>query len=524
MPVEPEISLLLVDDRPSNLKVLEAGLAHAGYRFVLAQSGKEALALAEREDFAVILLDVQMPEMDGFDVARALRQLPRSRSTPIIFLTAIYPSEDHAEAGYQAGAVDYLFKPINIEVLRAKVAVFVDLHRKTLEIAHQANLLREAERREQQLLFTKQKMLSEVRYARLVDGIRDGIVWAADPQTLRFTYVSRHAERISGYSQGQWRDETDFWWRRIPEEDRPAMREAIERARTTEDSVPFEHRFEKAGGETIWLHTALHIEEAEVGGPLELRGLSVDVTHLKKTEAALREAISVRDEFLSIASHELRTPITPLQLQMQGFMRIVESGKLETIPTETLKDMLRASDAQVARLARLISQLLDVTRLSTGRLTLNTEEIDLGDLVGGVMDQMRYEIRAAEIPLSLDLAKGVRAQADRIRIEQVVINLLTNALKYGIGRPIRASVHVDGEWGRISIADHGIGIAPIDQKRIFERFERAVSPKYFGGLGLGLYISRQIVELHHGRILVESELGNGAVFHVLLPRAGAQSP
>jgi signal transduction histidine kinase len=246
--------------------------------------------------------------------------------------------------------------------------------------------------------------------------------------------------------------------------------------------------------------------------------MSVDVTHLKTTEEALRNALKIRDEFLSIASHELKTPITPLQLQMQGFIRMIEKGRFQSVPEETLRSMLQISDSQVSRLSRLIDQLLDVSRLREGRLAINAEEVSLSELVRDVLRQVKHELEVADCQVSTHLDHSVIGTWDRLRIEQVVINLLVNAARYAAGKLIEITVTRESDKAVLRVQDHGMGIDKKDQARIFERFERAVPVQNYGGLGLGLYISRQIVELHGGSIRVESELGQGATFKVELPQ------
>lgn len=491
--------ILCVDDQEANLVSLAAALRNSDHEIALARSGAEALEYVGREDFAVVLLDVQMPEMDGFETARLIRRNERSKSTPIIFLTANYPSEQYAIRGYESGAVDYLFKPLNVDVLRAKVEVFVDLYRTKLEI-------REIERRER-----------ERKYLNLVEGIRDGIVWSVSLKRNRFTFMSRRAEEITGYSLGQWLSNDELWDRFLSKETQERIRTVFLDRLNSDERLALEHQFKKPNGDPIWFRTEVHIEKDIESGERELRGLSVDITQLKRTEEALRTAIQIRDDFLSVASHELKTPITPLQLQMQGFVKMIEDSNIDKIPVDKLKHMLEVSDAQVKRLARVIGQLLDVTRLNEGRFNLDLHETELNSVVETVVEQLRYQLESSDCALSLDIPNIVRARVDRERMEQVLINLLINAMKYGSGNPIELSIKQTDQAIHLSVRDQGIGIAEEDQHRIFERFERAVSPNHYSGLGLGLYISKQIVELHKGSIHVESKIGNGSTFVVELP-------
>jgi signal transduction histidine kinase len=380
------VKILAVDDREENLFALEAALEGPDCQIVSTLSGPAALAELEKDEFAMILLDVQMPGMDGFETARRLRQIPRAKFTPIIFVTAIYRAEAYVEQGYVEGAVDYLFKPLNIDVLRAKVAVFADLFRKTKELQIQAERLRQSSLREQ---------------------------------------------------------ENEF----------------------------------------------------------------------------LKASVKARDEFISIVSHELKTPLTPLTLNIQSFLQLLLEDRLATFPRDKLERMLRTSYSQVDRLSKLVSELLDASRISEGRLMIEREEMDLSESVRSVAEHYAEPIRRSGCGLEVFVQNGIRGYWDRFRIEQVLTNLLTNAMKYCAGNRVQIHAEANRDEARIHVRDFGIGIAPEDQARIFKRFERAVSSKHYGGLGLGLYISKQIVESHCGKIQVQSKLGKGTTFTVVLPRA-----
>jgi signal transduction histidine kinase len=245
-----------------------------------------------------------------------------------------------------------------------------------------------------------------------------------------------------------------------------------------------------------------------------------DVAQRRRAEEELR----LRDEFLSVASHELKTPLTALQLEVEGLVRRVRLAGSGAIPVEFIRTRLDSADAQTERLARLINELLDVTRMTAGRLQLDLEEVDLASVVGAVASQLGEAAERGGCSLAIDLGDRphpVLGFWDRLRLEQVVTNLLANAIKYGEGHPIELSVAQLGpDAARLIVRDHGIGIAPADQQRIFERFERTAPEREFGGLGLGLWISGQIARALGGSIAVESQLGAGATFTVTLPLAG----
>ena len=378
------IRVLAVDDRERNLIALDAVLKKSGVETISALSGKAALEFLDKYDFAAILLDVQMPIMDGFETARLIRQHPRAKHTPIIFVTAINRDEGHEHKGYISGAVDFLFKPLDPQILSAKVLVFADLYRKNHYIKQQAD-------------FIKEQALKEQEYA------------------------------------------------------------------------------------------------------------------------LLKKSIATRDEFLSVAAHELNTPITPLGLQMQSFLKMIDKGTFTNTEPERLKRMLETAYSQVERLARIIRELVDVSRLSAGRLQMNKEEVSLENITQSVLEAFAEEIHRIGCDVQLKVSSDARGLWDKVRVEQIIINLLANALKYGLGKPVTLHIEKKNEIARLQVTDQGIGISPEDQQRIFERFERAVPSTDYGGLGLGLYITKEIVRLHDGAVYVQSQKNHGSTFTVELP-------
>ncbi|WP_158501591.1 ATP-binding protein [Vitiosangium sp. GDMCC 1.1324] len=230
-----------------------------------------------------------------------------------------------------------------------------------------------------------------------------------------------------------------------------------------------------------------------------------------------RQAVAQRDEFFTVAAHELRTPTTSLKLNVQSLLRGARRGETGPMPP-ALMGKLENIDRNAGRLNALVNELLDVTRIHAGRLRMDLEEVDLSALVQDVA--ARYELPAtqAESPIHLELAGPAVGTWDRLRLEQVVTNLLSNALKYGAGKPVSLRVEASAGLVRLVVRDEGIGISPESLPRLFGRFERAVSDRHYGGLGLGLYITRQIVEALGGTVYVRSAPGAGATFTVELPR------
>jgi signal transduction histidine kinase len=224
-----------------------------------------------------------------------------------------------------------------------------------------------------------------------------------------------------------------------------------------------------------------------------------------------------------VASHELRTPLSALQLQIQTLLQSPRRSPQAVLSPEQIKAKLEMAYRQIERLARLVGELMDVSRITAGRLRLELEETDLSAVVREVVGRFGEEAGRTHSYVEISTTLPVRGMWDRIRVEQVVANLLTNAFKFGGGKPIEITVEERGPIARLVFVDHGIGIAPEDVERIFQRYEQAISSRAFGGLGLGLYIARQIIEAHGGTIQVESQPGAGSTFTIDLPRGTTTS-
>ncbi|MFP2925987.1 PAS domain-containing protein [Pyxidicoccus sp. 3LG] len=281
------------------------------------------------------------------------------------------------------------------------------------------------------------------------------------------------------------------------------------------DDYAVDFRVIHADGSVHWLACIGRVFARDTSGRATLvRGTLSDVTRLKAIEAELREAVRVRDEFLQIASHELNTPLTPLALKLESVQRLAERGPLSA---DAVLRHVEVARRQVRRLAGLIQDLLDVTRLSRGRLRLTPSEASLPALVRTVVERFAAEAQRSGCAIHVTAALDVVGHWDVGRLEQVVENLLGNALKYGQGKPVYVEVKADGDSARLVVRDEGVGIEAEALPRIFDKFERAPSARHHGGLGLGLFIARQIVDGHGGNIRVSSEPGRGATFEVRLP-------
>jgi PAS domain S-box-containing protein len=522
---QDEVSILVVDDEPKNLFAVEAVLNGLGGRLVTARSGQEALRHLLNRDFAVILLDVQMPDLDGFQTAAIIRDRDRCRHVPIIFITAISKATEHVRLGYSLGAVDYVFKPFEAEILRSKVNVFIELFRNRESVRRQAEQLRALEERRRAA-----EVLDSVRRQNdlILNAVGEGICgFDADGRVM---FVNPAACRISGFKRDELIGQpghallhhTRADGRHCAGEECDLYAVMRGRAARTVD------------GEVIWRKDGTSVPIEGLGTLLheghELVSVMVfrDVTERLQIERErgrlvreLEEAISARDDFLSIASHELRTPLTPIRLSVQSLKRKGQS--LAAVIPKGLATQLETMDRQVGRLDTLINELLDVSRITVGRLDLEISEFDVAALVREVVGRFQQELDWGHHTVTLELGGPVIGRWDRLRLDQVVSNLLSNAMKYGGERKLIEMGVATGPAGvEVWVRDHGVGISPEDQDRIFERFERLISVRHFGGFGLGLWIVRQIVEAHGGRVRVQSAPGQGSTFTVEVPRLTAR--
>jgi PAS domain S-box-containing protein len=504
-PPDGSVDVLLVDDREEDLLVLTSVLAGHEYNLVTARSGTEALRQVLSHEFAVILLDVLMPIMDGFEVAAVMKERDRTRNTPVIFLTADASDLDKIYRGYSMGAVDYLQKPVDPDVVRAKVAVFAELFRKDRRLKLQSEALREAERRERDLKLAELRLSSDRRYKNLAEAIPQ-IVWTAAPDGM-LDYTNRRWTEYTGMSLA---DTFGLRWiSAIHPDDADSCRKAWQQAVSTKSIYEMECRLRRVDGAYRW-HMCRGVPELAADGTVEAwLGTYSDFEDLK-------QAIQARDEFLVVASHELRTPLSALKLRLQAVLRDV---KLDDKPRAGVQRALRQSE----RLERLIVNLLDVSRITTGNLQIEPERIDLVELVRETAERFGDQLAQYSTRIDLQVDGSITGDWDRLRIEQVVTNLLSNAVRYSNEQPIVVNVHATDDQVEVSVRDHGPGIAEADLERVFRRFERMEARHDRAGLGVGLFIARQIVEHHGGTIRAYSKLGEGAEFRVTLPR-GAVPP
>lgn len=415
------VNILVVDDREENLVALEAVLNDPGYRLVRARSGREALKEVLDQDFALILLDVVMPGVDGYETATLIRERPRSRQTPIIFLTANDWGVQHVFRGYTVGAVDYLVKPVPADVLRSKVAVFVEL-------------------------FNRQEAL------------------------------------------------------RIGQEQ-------------------LEKTISERTGELATTNAALSAEIEE------RKKIEQERVQLLRREQAARleaeRANRVKDEFLATLSHELRTPLNAIM----GWAHVLGQTSHDRDTVQRAAAVIRQNATSQAQ---LIDDILDVSRIVGGKLVLETSLVTVDAVVNDAIDALMPAASAKQIQVQRTLQGDIKVIGDRDRLQQIVWNLVSNALKF---TPKGGQVHVrltdcDGD-AQIEVIDTGVGIASDFLPFVFDRFRQQDSSmsRRHSGLGLGMAIVRHLVEAHGGTISVASDgEGKGTAFTLRLPRHVGDAP
>ena len=514
-PVDPvavtsAVNILLVDDHAANLMALDAILRPLGHRLVHARSGEEAFRHLLKETFALILLDVQMPGIDGFKTAALIKTRERTQHIPIIFLTAINTDPSYVAKGYEHGAVDYLLKPFDPEILKSKVAVFVALHLQRERIRQQATQLHARERE-------ALERRSNWRYRKLIDAMSP-CMWAVLPNG-KIYYANKAWLAYSGRTEAE--DATTSYFESVHEDERPRLEQAWGEARQSGQPFQLQFRLKRHDGVYRW-HLGRAVPELDELG--QIVALDRHRYRHRRSEARRRRAESsalrARDEFFSIASHELRTPLTSLQLTVQALLLNARRDNDQGFSGAEAKEFLlkvKRVEQQVMRQAKLVEDLLDVSRIAAGTIVPDWEQVDLCAVARDVAARFTDSLANSGCALSIEAPAQLVWRTDRMRVDQVLTNLLSNAIKYGGDHPIVLQVEQVGDRAVLRVADRGIGIAAGDRERIFGRFTRAVAEKAYSGFGLGLWISHRIVEALGGVIRVESEMGNGSTFSVELP-------
>jgi PAS domain S-box-containing protein len=495
-------SILLVDDNLPNLLALEALLEPLGQELVSATSGEAALACWTEREFAVVLMDVRMPGLDGFETAKRMRERENGRCTPIIFLTALGAEEDHAVA-YSQGAVDFLVKPFRPAALLSKVRVFVDLYLKGKTIVAQEKALREAERE-------ALERQSESRLQTIID-------------LMPLCVVALHADGTPYFCNRAWREYTGIELDQaspstllgaIHPEDLPRLRETLRGALRGGQSVEIECRLRCGREGTFRWHIARAMPELGPDGAIVgWIGTATDVERQKRAERDAITANRTKDEFLAIVSHDLRTPLTAIL----GWAGMLTTGNPDA---SKLKRGLDTIQRNARAQALLIDDILDVARIMSGKMRLEPVAVDVKAVVEAALDAIQPSALEKNIAVQPRLEEVPTTFGDPDRLQQVVWNLAMNAIKFTPkGGTVEVELRCVDGYIHVRVRDNGRGIDPPFLPHVFDRFRQARSNgRAEGGLGLGLAIVRHIVELHQGDVTAASDgAGRGAVFTVRLP-------
>ena len=540
---EEKTNILIVDDLPEKLLVFQTILEELGQNLVMVRSGSEALKEILHREFAVILLDVNMPDIDGLETAKLIRQYKRSAHTPIIFITA-YADEMQTAQGYSLGAVDYILSPVNADVLRSKVKVFVDLYQaqvRTRVMAEERVALAKAEaarfaaeettRRSNFLARASHELGSSLDLEEgmrrllglIVPDLADEAALVVDAEADLPLFFHRAGETRAARS-----------YQELPRPLAGALQRALREGLTVQEPGALAHPL-RAGQNILGALALAWRAESPSLAPRDLvtldemvgraaialdnarlyRSLQREIVRSRQAEEDLQDANRRKDEFLAMLSHELRNPLAPIRNAVEVIRR-VGSG-------EPMLGMARdIIDRQAAHLARLVDELLDVSRISQGKIALRKESVELGKIVAQSVETARPLIDQRGQKLVQDGPPGtVWLSADPARLAQVLANLLNNASKYTPeGGRIDLVVGATAGEATLVVRDNGSGIEPQLLPHVFELFvqgERSLDRSQ-GGLGVGLTLVKRLVEMHNGRVEASSEgLGRGATFKVTLP-------
>jgi len=519
------VNILIVDDEPANLKVLEAILDDPGYRLVRASSANDALLALMAEDFGLLILDIRMPDMSGFELAQLIKQRKKSASVPIIFLTAFYNEDQDVAVGYGTGAVDYLHKPVNAAVLRSKVAVFVELHRKSRELAmaNRALLLEVTERRraEEQLRELNESLdrrvtersealrESEQRFRTMADQT-PVMMWVTNPTGV-VDFVNKEYCSFFGASH---EEALHSSWRMPLHDDDSGYLRALFEALRTRRPFQADARMRRSDGEWRWMTSHGAPRTSPSGEFLGMIVTSQDVTDQRQAATIQQQIARAKDEFIAVLAHELRSPLAPIRTSV-GIIRAHAAHPLVIRCGEII-------DRQTSHMARLLDDLLDTSRLSRNTLTLQRSRVRLGDVLQSAVEIASPLVEQQRLELIVDgLDEPVWLDADHARLTQVFGNLLNNAAKYSkAGGRVDLMVRPSPGWVGVSVRDSGIGIAPDMLDRVFEPFTQATVARDHapGGVGIGLSLAHRLVEMHGGTIQAVSDgPGFGSEFLVRLP-------
>jgi PAS domain S-box-containing protein len=550
-PTAEQVDILLVDDRAENLLALEAILEPLGQRLVRARSGEEALRSLLDREFAVILLDVQMPGLNGFETAQLIKARERTKFIPIIFLTAISKEDEYVFQGYSVGAVDYMFKPFQPAILRSKVQVFVDLYLQQRRITEQEQQLRDIEVREIELRHMKELLQSEARFREIVSSAMDAIL--AFDANGAVTLVNSAAERMFGTKADEaiGQDISKFFSEGMKIGTISSLCEvdAADESKAAADAAivrPESLTGRRANGETFPLEASVSCLETVAGRTYTLigRDVSTRIRHeralkqqadslaksanelqelnqeLHRRQLDLERAMTARSRFYASMSHELRTPINAVL----GYSTLLLERIYGPLNDKQAQGIERTQKA-ARHLLELVNDVLDLSKIEAGKIDLRLQPVEFPLLIDDLLVTVRplADEHGSALSVTQTPPEPIKIISDPRRVRQILLNLLSNAIKFGHGQPIKVVCTATPENGVvIEVSDQGDGISAEDQERIFHEFVQLGKTQLQDGTGLGLPISRRLAELLCGSLTVESVIGSGSTFRLALPPTAEQ--
>ena len=521
MKINSPVKILLVDDLPENLFALEVILSNENYLCVKANSGNEALKiLLHQQDFAIILIDVQMPMMDGFETVELIRQIEKLKHVPIIFLTASMDNSLQIFKGYQAGAVDYMIKPLSPEILKAKVAVFVDLHTKNQELLVQAEQLKKLNTD-----LIDQKLRSEYSLS-LIEASHDPLF--AISTEGKITDMNNASVKVTGITRPKLIGTDFFDYFTEPQMAREVYQKVFENGFVADSPLILRHK----NGKLIHVLFNGSVYKDDKGNVLGAAIVARDVTNQKIIETELIEAkvfaenstiiaenaVKAKQQFLSNMSHEIRTPMNAII----GFTKVV----LRTDITDKQKEYLNAIKISGDALIVLINDILDLAKVDAGKMTFEKTPFKMKSSIAAMLHLFETKIQEKNLKLVKEYDSKIPdvLVGDPIRLHQIILNLVSNAVKFTSKGKITVSVdllHEDDDKVilKFAVTDTGIGISEEKIGTIFENFQQATSEtsRLYGGTGLGLAIVKQLIEPQNGTIRVNSTIHKGSTFSFTLP-------
>jgi PAS domain S-box-containing protein len=520
------VPILVVDDRPANVVALKAALPAEEHEIVVASSGAEAVRQVTQRDFAVVLIDVQMPEADAFETASQMKRLARhGRPVPILFVTGIDGDRSRILGAYAEGCVDVVQRPIEPEIVRAKVAVFAELYRLRRRLFAQRTKTDAAE--------------SDLSFAKAVIDNVPELAWTARPDGYVDFYNHRWFE-FTGTSPEQMRG---WGWKAVHHEDVvDAVAERWQRSLRTGQPFEMEFPLRRADGAFRWFLTRCVPVRGKGGAIVRWFGTSTDVNESHELREALASAarnekgaheradrlcedalraVRAREDLLAIVSHDLRNPLSTVLMSAHQLVSTADDGEAGQRTKKAAGRIVKA----VERMNRLIGDLLDLATLEVGQpLPVELERVDVVELLREVAELFEPMAKARQLTLATDLAESIYIECDGSRVQQAVSNLLGNAIKF-----TREGGTIYVEAGRVedevlvTVRDTGIGIPNEHLPHIFKPYWHADAIRK-RGTGLGLSIVKAIAETHGGRVWVESTPDEGSSFYLALPTVASLPP